>query len=357
MTWRTSTVMAYGWRSLTADAWRVSIVAAVVGLGTFGAASSELIGRTKAHEDLAVRLSAGGTILVASSESLDAGRCEMLGTQVGILRSGGLREGPIMRWRGDAATPIPTGSMTAGFVSVLRLNDEGGSKGWFVGEYLANTLGLSAGDRFGFAGSAAVERIDVVVPQTPRSSPVAGWALALSPPTGSITQCWVEAESIDTEAAESALRAALAGGGDFEIRALSGESRELVDAYQRTQEHPGRSIGVLSVVVVGLFSLVVTRFRRTEFALCRSVGMRRRDLFLVTSIEAIVISIVAALYGSSLALLESTWWLSRAETSRLPQTLSSGLLYASLSPLTAIIVLPLGPVLSRVDILDALKDR
>lgn len=284
-----------------------------------------------------------GVFIVAAEDrrALPAARCDALATVPGVSAAGAVIGGSHM------LTPTATADVlaaTPGWPLVVWPSLDAGH-GMLAGAVIANEQGLVAG-----AILAPGITVDAVAPPSLRVERADLGLVEVVPPTGTVTECLVEAEP----GAERAVEALLLGW----FRSSPAIVQPMFAAHQagRTpqQELDGRVTlwaAPAGAALVGGALIVAWLARRAEFAIYAAAGIRRGGLLLMLAVEWSVLMLVPAAAGLAIGvgLLDPQ-----------PGSLAAAML--SIDVVRALGVALLVPVagwfaLARISAFDALKGR
>lgn len=360
MTWRLGSLIHHALRTVRVDLGRSITLALFTAVLCGLVAQSDLRVARDLRMERESRVESGLYVLQATSDSgLNSSICEMLGGRGGFVGSGGLRSGPLVRLETDGLTQIPTGDISTGLLNLssrdLSQLTDGTDGGFFVGQALADQLAVVPGSTISLAnGSRAA--VNGIVPETHRTRFVAGWLLAVAPPTGDVDECWIETVQGGLTTGERVVRSVFADSAGLTVTPMIQLDERSRDLSTEWRSRPARDlirVGLAGALVLGLLLSLV---RRSEFGLYRALGMRRRQLLLVTLVETIAVVSIGGAIGTTWSI---AYFVSGSSSNTVVPTADLLVAFRDAAAVAAwlIAIVPATSLLSRGSIMDALKDR
>ncbi len=360
MGWRPQAILREARLNLASGWLRTLLLGLVVAAATMALAYLELRdadGLARFARDFRL---GGGYVAVVSGqgESLDAGRCAALNDRPDIVAAGGVRQlgtvsfaqapGVLFQsaeysgralavWAPGAASPAPAAGETA-----------------LVGVALAKEVGVREGSYLVPEGGGPV-RVAGTIDAERRNPRLQRWLLSAGAPAGPVEECWVEFER-DAYAPGIASIGAWFAAGDREpvVRPYVRRDEFMRDIGAEFRSRPQRWGWLAAGGLVALVFLLVSWFRRADFALYLALGTTRVQLLVLLAIEATLIVVPAAVIGVAGAVLARTW-----QGDALPYDHLR--LAASAAVAGALLALALAPVVSllaaRGNVAAMLKER
>jgi hypothetical protein len=293
--------------------------------------------------------------IVRAEDGLPAARCEALRGLTGVRSAGGVRlsepvaplVAPRLRFQAAAVT-----------TGILPVWDPGYRQaegtGFVIGRSVADELAVDSGARLTLADG----RRDVVadiLDVDDRYPEAARWIVEVVPPSGRVSECWVEFSPSASGIARDLLAAWFEGpGNQVEVRWLRPPDEFARDPARELATRPQAAAWLPLGGVVGLLAALVSWLRRSEAALYAVLGVRKWGLVLMAQLEAVVVV-------SSGYLLGVAWAAAIAEAVGGPIGLDQVALAgrsAASAALVAMLAAPAGviPIL-RWRVVDLLRDR
>lgn len=304
------------WRAIAHEAWAnvltqasrplltsLFMVAAMAALALLDSTQVAAI----AHDARQWRDTGGATYLITQDEGIDGVRCESLAGLATVRAAGALRFEP--EGFTPLATPrttIPVFTITPGLATQLAPSYHTGIA---LDSSTADGLGVQSSQLLtGTSGRIAVSAI-FRVPDDGRDQRLS-YALTRSGPAhGAYDQCWLAMWPPDPDQASLLLRTSLlrAASADSDrssplpiisrLNPTWGESFTLPLLFD---ERTGRSAVWAAVVIGVLVAVGLGWLRRLELSFARHLGMRRSDVALILTLEALL-SVVPVMLGAAIS--------------------------------------------------------
>ncbi len=300
----------------------------------------------------------GGTVVVASSPSgLPSEVCEGLSSQDWVTHSGGWRWVDTFETTNTPGNSFSGVDVTVGLVPILAVGvfpGEARQPGVILGTASAAELGRSAGMWLDL-GAEGMVLVRAVIDTKDRSGIAERAVMAVSPATGEVDECWVEAKPGTEDVASDYLMATFAGAeelGTYRLAELNSFSR---DVKADLADRPQSRIWMLVGVVVALLFWTTTFLRRSHIGLYRAVGTTIPTLWVLGSLETLLVVVPATATGV-------LWAAAYFEAFR-AETLVAGQVQVACRNVAAgmLLALVLSPVVwamtGRGHLLSQLKDR
>lgn len=341
-------------------AWVRSVLLALVAGGVVGALV--FIELSTTDELLAFRggfIDSGGNMFVAASEEgLASDRCAALASTEGVIGSAGIVSGPPMETTLAPGTLFSTGGVTIGALGLFSLEPAGSAAdvadGWIVGASAATELGVTEGMWLGIGG-ATPRSVSVVIDAETRNPRIDRWIMEVQPPTGTVTECWVEFAAGVTTGRQETVSAVFADAADIIVVPWIRLDEFSRDPVAELAGRSQASAWIIAGLLIAVMGWLVTWFRRSQIGLYRAVGTGPSGLLVLGAVELGIPVISGALIGSLWA--AAIWSADSAGYPGVDQ-LAIATRTATSTVLLALAVGPLlWPLTARGSIAEQLKDR
>lgn len=358
MSWRLKPLLGETWRNLTANPARTL---ATIGLYTvmFGAlAAAELTYTTSLLDYAHDYQAAGGNIMIATTpQGLPAATCDALNRKPYVLAAGGLTPTGSGTLATAPGTQFSTGTITSDILTVwdpTSTQTAHLTAGYIIGEDLTTELALRPAALIQ-PTSQPVAPIHSIAYTASRNPLVTRWLLTSTPPSGPVTECWVEFSPGAYRAAQSLLEVTFAdAGSDLTVKPLIGTNQysrnPAAELDSRPTRHAWAAVAALTTVIIGL----TIWFRRSDIGLYRATGTDRLTVLALTQTE----TLITISLGATLGLLWATTITQINSTTTITVEQFAIALKAIVSGAAAAVALgPLQSLLIRGNLLTLLKDR
>ncbi len=301
----------------------------------------------------------GGNMFIASSEEgLAAERCTALASMESVIGSAGIEAASPVETTIAPGTLFGTGEVTIGALRLFSLEADASTAavadGWIIGEAAASELGTSQGMWFGIDGSEP-RRVGVVIDTEVRNPRTNRWIMAVRPPAGSVSECWVEFTAGVSAGRQETVRAVFSDSADVIVVPWIRLDEFSRDPVAELAGRPQASAWIVAGLLIGATAWLVTWFRRSQIGLYRAVGTGPSTLLILGSVELGIPIVSGALIGSLWAI--AIW---TAGTAGYPVT-DQLAIAARTATSGALLALAIGPLLwpltARGSIAEQLKDR
>jgi len=304
-------------------------------------------------------IDSGGNVFIATSEEgLAAEQCGALTSMEGVIGTAGIEAGPALETMIAPGTLFGTAEVTIG---ALGLFSSGPSvpaadvtDGWVIGQAAASELGISQGMWLGIDGSTS-RRVGAVIDTEARNPRIGRWLMAVRPPVGSVTECWVEFAAGVTTGRQETVSAVFSGATDVVVVPWIRLDEFSRDPIAEFAGRPQASAWIIAGLLIGMMAWLVTRFRRSQIGLYRAVGTGPSALLILGAVELGVPIVSGALIGS---LWATAIWATAIAGYPSADQFSVAARTALSTVLLAIAVGPLlWPITARGSIAEQLKDQ
>jgi hypothetical protein len=176
--------------------------------------------------------------------------------------------------------------------------------------------------------------------------------VAVRPAAATIRECWVEVGTNSTSAFTQVVPALFPHADKLRIRRLSaGDSLQALVA--RFEKRPTRCAWAAAGGVVGVLSLFLSMFRRSEYALCAVSGFCRGELSVIAFTEQCASILLATVFGGA-----AGFFLFSLQYHASAAALRAGGLTLALSVSVAVTISTVGAVWVRsIDVARSLRNR
>ena len=301
----------------------------------------------------------GGNVFIATSEQgLASEQCGALTSMEGVIGTAGIQAGPALETTIAPGTLFGTAEVTIG---ALGLFSSGPSvpaadvtDGWVIGQAAASELGISQGMWLGIDGSTP-RRVGAVIDTGARNPRIGRWLMAVRPPVGSITECWVEFAAGVTTGRQETVSAVFSGTTDVVVVPWIRLDEFSRDPIAEFAGRPQSSAWIVAGLLIGMMAWLVTWFRRSQIGLYRAVGTGPSALMILGAVELGIPIVSGALIGSLWA--TAIWTAATAGHPSADQIAVATRTAVS----TVLIAIAIGPMLwpltARGSIAEQLKDQ
>lgn len=245
----------------------------------------------------------GANIFVASNESgLDAAKCGALATLPGVVGSAAITSGRPVSVVESPGTLFRTGTITTGGLSlfsrppapaVAEVVDR-----WLLGAATAAELGLAPGMALVPDGGPPLE-VGAVIDTQVRNPGIDRWVLAIAPPVGQATQCWVEYSPGARSGRTEMLSAVFAGSGDrLTVNPWIRPGEFTRDPIAELSGRPQAGAWLAAGFILTGMGWLSTWFRRSDIGLYRATGMAPSGLLVLGAVEHVMPTLVGACIGA-----------------------------------------------------------
>lgn len=300
--------------------------------------------------------SGGNMFIAASEEGLASERCAALLSMEGVIGSASVEAGPPVETAIAPGTLFGTGRVTIGALELFSSGPSASAadlaNGWIIGEAAASELGVSQRMWLGVGGSTP-RQVGAVVNTEARNPRIDRWLLAVQPPAGTVSECWVEFAPGVMTGRQETVSAVFSDSADVIVVPWIRLDEFSRDPVAELVGRPQASAWIIAGLLIGAMAWLVTWFRRSQIGLYRAVGTGPSALLILGAVELGIPILSGALIGS---LWAAAIW--SANTAGYPDAdqLAIGIRTVTSTALLALAIGPLfWPVTAQGSIAEQLK--
>jgi len=293
-------------------------------------------------------------LIVAPTEGgeLPASTCAGLGSESWVQNAGGRSPPEFTTLLVSGPLRFQSARITVGLLPVLDPASEVARATLVLGKTAADELGLRPGVPIHMAQRPPIS-LGGVIDTSVRNEAAGRWIFEVTPPVGSVSECWVEVEPWALDDARGLVEAA--------FPAISVAARPLIDVNQFTRDpvvelakRPQRQAWIVIGSVFGFMGLLSGWFRRAESGLYAVLGNGRRHLLVMSQVETLLVAYISI----PSSILWSVVWVGWTGGIPSADLLLLGTRTAVLAAAMGAIIAPLGALaIPLKDIAALLKDR
>lgn len=301
-TWRLSDLLVDAVRNVTGARVRSALLALITA-GLVGALVYTEFSTT--DELLAFRdtfIDSGGNMFVAASEAgLASDRCAALASMEGVTGSAGIESGPPIETTAAPGTLFNTGGVTIGALGLFSSEPAGSATavvdGWVIGASAASELGVTEGMWLAI-GSATPRHVGTVIDAEIRNPRINRWIMTVQPPTGTVTECWIEFAAGVTSGRQETVNAVFADATNVIVVPWIRLDEFSRNPIAELAGRPQASAWIIAGLLIGAMGWLITWFRRSQIGLYRAVGTGPSALLVLGAVELGIPILSGALIGS-----------------------------------------------------------
>lgn len=298
------------WRNTLSGTSRCVLLSAVLVALVVVALGADIVAVSTLEAKAETFRASGASVLTLRAQGrVDGDRCEALRELSGVRAAGALtiREADPVVPAALPGAPMEAADVSPGMLAVLGAASDGGP-GIVIVSDTATTLGLQIGDPF--ATTEGLTRLagTYTYPRDGRRDGYGYLALEVTGAGQVFDECWVDVWPADDAVRPLLFTVLRSGDGTEEAPQVEQLNASLGTAFDGDEQYRGR-VTRLAGICAGLLAagvgFLATRGRRVELASALHDGMRRRDLWSVVLLEAILWTFPAVSVGTAMSLVWS----------------------------------------------------
>ncbi|MDP3952608.1 hypothetical protein [Microbacterium sp.] len=262
----------------------VAVAGATLSLSVFE--SSSIVAQERAlREQGAYTLQ----MYAASGAPLPAERCDALRDVDGVVSAGGVLSTQTIYPKNDSGVGRVLAMVTPGMVEIIW-PAEGlkSTTGLIAGKALSQHFGLRDEAWIGMVGESPL-KVGAATESSARDENYDNRLVEVAPPIGTITSCYLEAVAGAAVPITALSETWFDPSLDVSVAPVFVADSTATPPQQRLDERVARLASWSGAAVMVSIFLLTWRSRRGDFALYRSLGLRRGDLTMILTTECVVL--------------------------------------------------------------------
>ncbi len=306
---RLSSIFREGRRNVTSGTTRAVTLATVLAAASVLLVGADVAAVLGIENDAAAFQAAGASIRTISAPGrIDGQRCEDLGELPGVVSAGAIATtaGSSITAAALPDAPIPAGAVTPDF-PLWAASQHRATSGVILSSEAADMLDLDIGDTLSTTDGRTTVAGVYSYPRDGRRSGFGYMVLLPAGPSQVFDECWVDTWPTNDDITSLLLTTIVPGAAASEdlptVGQLNSTMGDRFDGYAEYSHRITRFGGLVAGLFAAVLGFVALRARRLQLASALHSRVSRRDLSLISAIEASVWVLPAPLLCMATAVL------------------------------------------------------